>query len=1006
VGRIGEYELIEEIARGGMGIVYRAWQRSLDRTVAVKTLLFGPQASPEFTKRFRAEAAAAASLHHPNIVAIHEVGVYEGRHYLVMDLVEGRNLQQALKERPLPARRAAECLKTIAEAVHHAHEHGILHRDLKPSNILMDAGGQPHVTDFGLAKRFDGDGSLTLTGQVLGSPSYMPPEQAGAGRGKVGRRSDVYSLGAMLYHMVTGRPPFVGETMNKTLDEVFHREPLSPRLLNAGVPRDLETICLKCLTKEPEKRYPTAQALAEELGRFLAGEPIRARPVGQPERLWRWCRRKPALATLLILLQVVGTLGVAGILWQWRRAEQLVVIERGEAYAADMSVAGKALEAGNLGQVRRLLDRYRPPTNSALRARQSASDLRGWEWRYLWERSRGDEMFTLLRAQGAVLCLAFSPDGRFLASADNRGTMWLCDYATRKKIASRASTDAVMGGANILQFSADGHRLVSAGYRCGLRVWEWNAPLLQLHQALLSETTVFGVWLGDSELMAVDLDSKLRRRWELPGGRELAEDPITCETRVNEQEPWSIFSVDGRLLATSTNNVILLWETRTATLRASLTNHTVLAHPLAFSRDGRILASGDANGGLKLWDTETGKALGSESAHQLITEHADFSPDGKLLVTCSYDHTLKLWEVSPLQEVGVLRGHLGEVFNVRFAPDGESIASASADGTVKVWKPESRIRERHFQELPPDLRLWSLAPDGQWLLLLFTDQTFSLWDLRDEKSWLASGRRPLGASNLTACVLFTGGQTVAFGHADGEVTLHETATLRGTTRLTGFDAAVTALGCSFDGRTLAAQSTNRLMKVWALPAGRELGSFTRTNHIFYDRVPVSRDGRTVVTASMNGAVEFWTLPDHHANRLQASEDWYVPGVALFRDRQHVATCSVDNSARIWDLRAPGKPIVKMYSDLGGFRSLALSPDERRLAVGGDLGGPIRKVKIFDVATGREVAVLAGNKESIADLAFWPDGNVLVSVSRDAVYVWRAPSWKKIATEEQPAAGGP
>src|SRR5262245_8359555 len=186
--RIGDYELIEEIARGGMGIVYRAWQRSLDRVVALKTLLFGPQASPEYVKRFRAEAAAAASLNHPNIVVIHEVGFYEGQHYLVMDLVEGPNLAQTIREQPLSGRHAAQILKAVAEAVHYAHEHGILHRDLKPSNILMDASGQPHVTDFGLAKRFDGDSSLTMTGQVLGSPSYMPPEQAGAARGKVGRR--------------------------------------------------------------------------------------------------------------------------------------------------------------------------------------------------------------------------------------------------------------------------------------------------------------------------------------------------------------------------------------------------------------------------------------------------------------------------------------------------------------------------------------------------------------------------------------------------------------------------------------------------------------------------------------------------------------------------------------------------------------------------------------------------------------------------------------------------
>jgi serine/threonine protein kinase len=261
-----------------MGIVYRARQVSLNRMVAVKMLLAGPLSSPELVKRFRAEASAAASLLHPNIVAIHEVGVHEGQQYIAMDFVKGQSLAKMLADGPLPAKRAAAYLKTIAEAIHYAHGCGLLHRDLKPSNVLIDAADQPRVTDFGLARRLDGDSELTLSGQVLGSPNYMPPEQAGAKRGQLSRRSDVYALGAMFYHLLTGRPPFVGETITDTLAQVINSDPVSPRLLNPGVPRDLETLCLKCLEKEPGKRYPTSQALADELGRFLSGEPTKARP--------------------------------------------------------------------------------------------------------------------------------------------------------------------------------------------------------------------------------------------------------------------------------------------------------------------------------------------------------------------------------------------------------------------------------------------------------------------------------------------------------------------------------------------------------------------------------------------------------------------------------------------------------------------------------------------------------------------------------------------------------
>lgn len=304
--RFGDYELIEEIARGGMGVIYKARQVKLNRMVAVKMILGGQHAGVAELARFRAEAETAARLHHPNIVAIHEVGENEGQPFFSMDFVEGQNLAQLTGNTPLPARRAAEYLRIIAEAVHYAHQQGVLHRDLKPSNVLVDAAtDQPQVTDFGLAKRLEGDASLTLTGQVLGSPGFMPPEQAAGKQSEIGLTSDVYSLGAILYHLLTGRPPFVADTVTATLRMVAEAEPISPRLLNASVPRDLETICLKCLRKESSRRYASARELASDLTHILHDEPILARPASSLEKAWRWCRRKPALASALLLVVIV-----------------------------------------------------------------------------------------------------------------------------------------------------------------------------------------------------------------------------------------------------------------------------------------------------------------------------------------------------------------------------------------------------------------------------------------------------------------------------------------------------------------------------------------------------------------------------------------------------------------------------------------------------------------------------------------------------------------------------
>ncbi len=327
----GDYELLEEIARGGMGIVYRARQKSLNRIVAVKLLLSGSLSGDDLLRRFKMEAVSAGSLHHPNIVAIHEVGVHEGQHFLVMDFVNGPNLSDLVRDQPLHGQRAAAYVKTIAEAIHAAHENGVLHRDLKPSNVLIDENGQPHVSDFGLARQMDRDSSLTLSGQVLGSPNYMPPEQAAALHQKVGRWSDVYGLGAILYHLLTGRPPFQGTTISDTVHQVLNNEATSPRLVNPDVPLDLETICLKCLEKDPEQRYQTAEELAVELGRFLCNESIEAMPIRGMERLARWCRRNPVVASLAAAVVVTALTGLIG----WLLAKE-------RAVAATAALAAKA----------------------------------------------------------------------------------------------------------------------------------------------------------------------------------------------------------------------------------------------------------------------------------------------------------------------------------------------------------------------------------------------------------------------------------------------------------------------------------------------------------------------------------------------------------------------------------------------------------------------------------------------------------------------------------------
>src|SRR5262245_56544486 len=346
--RIPGYDVQGVLNRGGMGVVYKAWHLRLHRAVALKMLLAGPYARPEELERFLREAEAVAGLRHANVVQVHDVGDLDGRPYFTMEYVEGGSLAQKLAGTPQPARQAAALVAALAEAIQAAHDGGIIHRDLKPANIRLTADGTPKVTDFGLARRLEGGGGLTVTGVPVGTPSYMAPEQVQGHRDAIGPATDVYALGAILYELLTGRPPFRAETAAATLQQVLAEDPVPPSRLNPRVPRDLETICLKCLHKEPPRRYASAAALAADLRRYGRGEPIAARPAGRPERLARWVRRHPAaaglLATLAVLVAATGTGAV--LLYQQQLAARALQAQTDQKFRAVLERERDLLEDG------------------------------------------------------------------------------------------------------------------------------------------------------------------------------------------------------------------------------------------------------------------------------------------------------------------------------------------------------------------------------------------------------------------------------------------------------------------------------------------------------------------------------------------------------------------------------------------------------------------------------------------------------------------------------------
>ena len=456
----GDYELLDEIAQGGMGVVYKARQKTLNRIVAVKMVLAGHLASDQDIKRFEEEAKTAATLKHRSIVPIHEVGRNHGQHYFSMDFVDGPNLAEVIRTDPPSPKKAARIIQEVAEAVNYAHQEGIVHRDIKPSNILIDPSGDVQITDFGLALRV-GDGSqLTQSGQILGTPAYMPPEQALGKRDLVGPASDIYAMGAVLFEMLTGRPPFRGESASDTIRQLLDTEPLAPRQLNTKTPRDLETICLKCLDKQPHQRYGTAALLADDLSRFLANKPIHARPVGRLERVARWARREPKVAMLtmtaaflLVAGAIVSTLlaieaekransertqralverreteaNEARKLAEQREADAIVA-KAAEAtaknlaeerfkeshwhlYQSRMQLMRRGFEDGEFGLLSRMLDQSVPA--------QDEPDFRGWEWYFLHDQcsQRMKLLPVHLRNSASPPVIAWSADGHHLATA-------------------------------------------------------------------------------------------------------------------------------------------------------------------------------------------------------------------------------------------------------------------------------------------------------------------------------------------------------------------------------------------------------------------------------------------------------------------------------------------------------------------------------------------------------------------------------------------------------------
>jgi len=957
------YEVLSEVGRGGMGVVYEAREKSLNRVVALKMILAGGHADPEHLARLRAEAEAVARLRHPNIVQIHQVGELAGLPFLALEFIDGGSLDKTLSGAPQPPRWAAGVVQVLARAVQHAHERGIIHRDLKPANVLVGKDGVLKVTDFGLAKKVDQAGQ-TVSGTLIGSPEYMSPEQAAGRVREIGPRADVYALGVILYELLTGRPPFKGATLVETLDQVRGQEPVPPQRLGPRLPRDLDTICLKCLGKLPRDRYATAGQLAGDLQLFLEDKPITARPVGPLARAGRWARRNPVVAGLgagVVALLVVTVVIASVAAFQFRAKAEVEARARADQevqlYATRIAIAERELT----------LDQDVVLAGALLE--KCPEHLRGWEWDYLM-RLRDGPRAPLTGHDGGLWMAVFSPDGGRLATASIDGTVKIWDAATGKTtftflghvlpqipFAKPPQRVPVM----CVAFSPDGRHVASGSL--------FPNP----------------VELGDPRKAL-----GVVKVWDPATGRV----DVTFGKQVGLVDSLA-FSPDGKRIASSSlneDNTFAVWDASTGEDVHVVRGHATHVHHLCFSPDGHFIASASTDGSVKLWNATTLAEVRTIDAHRAPVYHVAFSADGSHLASASFDGTVCVWDTATGAKVRTLRGHTGGTVTVAYSPDGKRIASAGYDKTVRLWDPasgEEKITLRGHTDLVASV---AFSPDGRQLVSASFDKTARIWDASAAEAPSGPGLFTCGdeAHRVNAVAFSPDGRLLASGGWDGAVRLWDGETGAAVRALEGPDGAVWGVAFSPDGKRIPSAGWDRTVKVRDAESGDEVTTF-RGHATPVHAVAFSPDGRRVVSSSWEGLVKVWDAATGKEIASCAGHLFPALAVAFSPDGQRVASGSGDRTVKVWEADS-GREVFTSKGHEGLVHGVAFSPDGRRLAS----ASWDKTVKFWDAKTGKELQTLHGHKDRVQCVVFSADGGRIATASEDkTVRVWDALTGREV-----------